>query len=765
MPCRSSRRRNAHVGTMNATSTASIARDCGVKVSKNATTCCASSTKSSNGGASGTGHAAEEDGGSLLSRHAWTIRGIDCPGCITRIETALHRLDGLTSAHITFATLRLVVDFDASRLSLSQIEAAVAGLGYELSGTSGRVISGSSITDRMRQHGQLLILTGLVLAAGLSRLMIPEGAAWVFWPAAFFGLFPIMQGVLRQAGRGNFFGMETLMTIAVIGALLLGESFEAAMVVLLFMTGEKLESLAADRARSGVKALMALTPDMAILIRGEERQEVMADSLRPGDLIEVRPGDRLPVDAELLTEAGSFDESALTGESLPVEHVAGDQILAGSLATDRLVQLRVQSEPGENAIDRILILIEEAETHKAPVERFIDRFSRWYTPLMIAIASLVIVLPPLLAGQPWSTWVYRGLALLLIACPCALIISTPAAVTSALAAAAHKGILIKGGVVLEQLASIRQVAFDKTGTLTLGKPEVTAVVSFGVSETEWLPLVAAVEKGTSHPLALAILAEAERRGIQAGVADDITLLDGHGIYGVVGGQDIRLGSPAVMAEVVAFLPTARAEIVRLEELGNTVVCVSVEGRFVGLLALSDTLRSDSGDAIRRLQDIGVRSIMLTGDNPRAAKAVARQLGMDFRAGLLPEDKVKAIRALQASVPVAMVGDGINDAPALQIADVGIAMGKGSDVALETADAALTHDRVHEVADVISLSCHTMAIIRQNIALALGLKGIFLVTSLMGITGLMVAVLADTGATVLVTANALRLLRKKPLIKS
>lgn len=765
MPCRSSRRRNAHVGTMNATSTASIARDCGVKVSKNATTCCASSTKSSNGGASGTGHAAEEDGGSLLSRHAWTIRGIDCPGCITRIETALHRLDGLTSAHITFATLRLVVDFDASRLSLSQIEAAVAGLGYELSGTSGRVISGSSITDRMRQHGQLLILTGLVLAAGLSRLMIPEVAAWVFWPAAFFGLFPIMQGVLRQAGRGNFFGMETLMTIAVIGALLLGESFEAAMVVLLFMTGEKLESLAADRARSGVKALMALTPDMAILIRGEERQEVMADSLRPGDLIEVRPGDRLPVDAELLTEAGSFDESALTGESLPVEHVAGDRILAGSLATDRLVQLRVQSEPGENAIDRILILIEEAETHKAPVERFIDRFSRWYTPLMIAIASLVIVLPPLLAGQPWSTWVYRGLALLLIACPCALIISTPAAVTSALAAAAHKGILIKGGVVLEQLASIRQVAFDKTGTLTLGKPEVTAVVSFGVSETEWLPLVAAVEKGTSHPLALAILAEAERRGIQAGVADDITLLDGHGIYGVVGGQDIRLGSPAVMAEVVAFLPTARAEIIRLEELGNTVVCVSVEGRFVGLLALSDTLRSDSGDAIRRLQDIGVRSIMLTGDNPRAAKAVARQLGMDFRAGLLPEDKVKAIRALQASVPVAMVGDGINDAPALQIADVGIAMGKGSDVALETADAALTHDRVHEVADVISLSCHTMAIIRQNIALALGLKGIFLVTSLMGITGLMVAVLADTGATVLVTANALRLLRKKPLIKS
>ncbi|GAA4647853.1 zinc/cadmium/mercury/lead-transporting ATPase [Kistimonas scapharcae] len=665
----------------------------------------------------------------------------------------------MIKARITFASLRLTVEFDASRLNLSQIEATVTGLGYGLSGVSKRADSKASITERLLQHRQLLALTGLMIAGGISRLVLPEMGAWAFWPAVLWGLFPIMKGVLRQAGRGNFFGMETLMTVAVIGALALGESFEAAMVVFLFMIGEKLESLAADRARSGVKALMALTPDTAILIRGDERIEVMADSLRPGDLIEVRPGDRLPVDAELLTEAGSFDESALTGESLPVEYVAGNRILAGSLVTDRLVQLRVQSEPGENAIDRILTLIEEAEAHKAPVERFIDRFSRWYTPLMMVIAGLVIVLPPLLAGQPWDVWVYRGLALLLIACPCALIISTPAAVTSALAAATRKGILIKGGAALEQLASIRQVAFDKTGTLTLGKPEVTAIVSFGLPETEWLSLVTAVEKGTSHPLALAILAEAERRGIHVGVADEITVLAGHGIHGVVKGQNIRVGSPAAMAEVVACLPAVEAEIVRLEEQGNTVVCASVEGEFVGLLALSDTLRSDSGDAIERLRGIGVGSVMLTGDNPRAAKAIANQLGMDFRAGLLPEDKVNAVRALQASAPVAMVGDGINDAPALRTADIGIAMGQGSDVALETADAALTHDRVGEVADVISLSRHAMAIIRQNIALALGLKAIFLVTSLMGVTGLMVAVLADSGATALVTANALRLLPK------
>ncbi|OQX35960.1 MAG: cadmium-translocating P-type ATPase [Oceanospirillales bacterium LUC14_002_19_P2] len=745
---------------MDSTKTAPTVKSCCLQASEEVTTCCASGAESGGGSVSSTGCTEEdEEVDSPPSRHTWTISGIDCPSCISKVETALHRLDGLIKAHITFATLRLTVDFDASRLNLSRIEATVTELGYGLSGVGNRADSKTSITDRLLQHRQLLALAGLMLAGGLSRLVVPEIGAWAFWPATLWGLFPIMQGVLRQARRGNFFGMETLMTVAVIGALALGESFEAAMVVFLFMIGEKLESLAADRARSGVKALMALTPDTAIVIRDEERQEVMADSLRPGDLIEVRPGDRLPVDAELLTEAGSFDESALTGESLPVEHVAGDRILAGSLATDRLVQLRVQSEPGENAIDRILTLIEEAEAHKAPVERFIDRFSRWYTPLMMVIAGLVIVLPPLLAGQPWDVWVYRGLALLLIACPCALIISTPAAVTSALAAATRKGILIKGGAALEQLAGIRQVAFDKTGTLTLGKPEVTAVVGFGSSDVEWLPLVAAVEKGTSHPLALAILAEVERRGICVGVVDEVTVLAGHGIHGVVKGQSVRIGSPTAMAGVVTRSPTAEAEIVRLEEQGNTVVCASVNGELVGLLALSDTLRRDSGDAIERLQGISVGSVMLTGDNPRAAKAIASQLGMDFRAGLLPEDKVKAVRALQVSAPVAMVGDGINDAPALRTADIGIAMGKGSDVALETADAALTHDRVREVADVISLSRHAMAIIRQNITLALGLKAIFLVTSLMGVTGLMVAVLADSGATALVTANALRLLRK------
>lgn len=703
--------------------------------------------------------AAEGDGSAAYTQHSWFVSDIDCPSCISKVKETLKQLDGLLSVQMTFATLRLTVEFDASRLNQSEIEQTVIELGYGLSDVS-RDLPPNSVMSKILQQKQLLALGGLMIVGGFFSYCLPDLSAWAFWPASIFGLLPIVRGVLRQMEKGHVFGIETLMTVAVIGALVLGESFEAAMVVFLFMIGEKLEGFAADRARTGVKALMMLTPDTALLINGSERREVMADSLNPKDIIEVRPGDRLPVDADLMSDRGSFDESALTGESLPVERMAGDRILAGSVATDCLVQLRVQSKPGENAIDRILSLIEEAETHKAPVERFIDRFSRWYTPMMMMVASLVVLLPPLLAGQAWDVWIYRGLALLLIACPCALIISTPAAVTSALAAAARKGILVKGGAALEQLADIRQVAFDKTGTLTLGKPDVTAVISFHQPEAEWLSLVAAVEKGSNHPLALAILAEIERRDVEAAVADHITVLAGHGVVGTVNKQTVRIGSPVAMAEVVATMPDADSEIVRLEESGNTVACVSIEDALVGLVALSDTLRTDSREAIDRLSMIGVGSVMLTGDNARTAAAIARQLNMDFQAELLPEDKVHAIRVLQLSDSVAMVGDGINDAPALRAANIGIAMGKGSDVALETADAALTHDRIREVADVISLSRRAMTVIYQNITLVLALKVVFLVTSLMGITGLMIAVLADSGATVLVTANALRLLRKQ-----
>ena len=494
-----------------------------------------------------------------------------------------------------------------------------------------------------------------------------------------------------------------------------------------------------------------LKPETATRVVNGTRETVAITTLRPGDVIEVAAGGRLPADGALLTATASFDESALTGESIPVEREAGEKVPAGATSVDRLVQLTVLSEPGDSAIDRILKLIEEAEERRAPVERFIDRFSRIYTPAIMLVALLVTVVPPLFSGAPWEGWIYKGLTLLLIGCPCALVISTPAAITSGLAAAARRGALIKGGAALEQLSQVQHIAFDKTGTLTVGKPQVTGVYPQEISEDELLILAAAVEQGSTHPLALAIVREAQSRGLNIPPATAQRALVGSGIEATVDGKKVL---------IVAAGKSSHPEVEALEQTGQTVVTVMQDGVAKGMLALRDTLRDDAKEAVAALHQLGVQGVILTGDNPRAAAAIAGELGLAFKAGLLPADKVSAVTELNAHAPLAMVGDGINDAPAMKASTIGIAMGSGTDVALETADAALTHNRLTGLAQMIDLARATRANIRQNIGIALGLKGIFLVTTLLGMTGLWLAVLADTGATVLVTANALRLLRRR-----
>jgi Cd2+/Zn2+-exporting ATPase len=546
------------------------------------------------------------------------------------------------------------------------------------------------------------------------------------------------------------------MSVAALGALYLGETAEAAMVLLLFLIGEKLEAYASSRARSGVQALMDLVPENTTLIVDGERQEVPASQLQPGDIIEVAPGGRMPADGLLMTQAASFDESALTGESVPVEHAEGGKIMAGAVVVDKVVQVKVTSRQGENAIDRILHLIEEAESRKAPLERFLDKFSRWYTPLMMLVSLLVIITPPLLFAQPWETWVYRGLALLLIACPCALVISTPAAITSGLAAAAKRGALIKGGAALELLGRVESVAFDKTGTLTQGKPQVTDVVPFDVTEEQLLSLTASIEIGSSHPLALSLVSKAQEQGINIPEAADKTAQVGSGVTGVVEGKLVQVIAPSKADFPIS--QQVEQQVVELEGQGKTVVIARHDHEVIGLIAWQDTLRQDAQQAVAALKKLGILSVMLTGDNPRSAEAIANQIGLDYKASLLPADKVHYVEEISAQHTVAMVGDGINDAPAMKASSIGIAMGGGTDVALETADAALTHNRLVELPAMIELSRATLNNIRQNVALALGLKGVFLVTSLLGITGLWVAVLADSGATALVTLNALRLLR-------
>ena len=555
------------------------------------------------------------------------------------------------------------------------------------------------------------------------------------------------------------------MSVAALGALYLGETAEAAMVLLLFLIGERLEAFASSRARSGVQALMALVPENATKIINGERVEVAVSELVPGDVIEVAAGSRLPADGQLITDAASFDESALTGESVPVEHIQGNGIMAGAVVVDKVVRITITSKQGENAIDRILHLIEEAESRKAPLERFLDKFSRWYTPLMMVVAVLVIITPPLLFAQPWETWVYRGLALLLIACPCALVISTPAAITSGLAAAAKRGALIKGGAALEQLGKIETIAFDKTGTLTEGKPQVTDIEPLsGWQKEAMLRVVGAIEVGSTHPLAKSLVAKVEELGIDIPESHNKKALIGSGVEGDVDGVKYRVLAPSKLD--FALDAQISKQIESLEDEGKTVV-VALEvkdsdqaANAIGLIAWQDTLRSDAKLAIERLNGLGIQSIMLTGDNPRSAAAISGKVGMQYKASLLPSDKVSYVQELSQQSHVAMVGDGINDAPAMKTAHVGIAMGGGTDVALETADSALTHNRLTELPAMIELSQATINNIRQNVALALGLKGVFLVTSLFGITGLWVAVLADSGATALVTLNALRLLRFK-----
>ncbi len=681
------------------------------------------------------------------NRYTWVVNGMDCAACARKVENAVRQVAGVEQVQVLFATEKLLIN--ASGNVSAQVEAAVRNAGYSLRSES----APTEKTPFLQKNLPLITLIMMMaLSWALEQINHPLGNL-AFIATTLVGLYPVARQALRLMRSGSWFAIETLMSVAAIGALFIGATAEAAMVLLLFIVGERLEGWAASRARKGVSALVALKPETATLVVNGERKTVAIDSLRPGDVIEVAAGGRLPADGALLSADASFDESALTGESIPVERAAGEKVPAGATSVDRLVQLKVLSEPGDSAIDRILRLIEEAEERRAPVERFIDRFSRIYTPIIMLVALLVAVLPPLLFSAPWEGWIYKGLTLLLIGCPCALVISTPAAITSGLAAAARRGALIKGGAALEQLGRVRHIAFDKTGTLTLGKPQVTGVYPHHISEETLLTLAAAVEQGSTHPLAQAIVREAETRGLAIPRATAQRALVGSGIEADVEGKKVLICAADKFA-AVEFSERIHA----LEAAGQTVVIVAEDGELKGMLALRDTLRDDAREAVADLLRLGVQGTILTGDNPRAATAVAGELGLEFKAGLLPADKVAAVTALNAQTPLAMVGDGINDAPAMKAATIGIAMGSGTDVALETADAALTHSRLTGLAEMITLARATHANIRQNIAIALGLKGIFLVTTLLGITGLWLAVLADTGATVLVTANALRLLR-------
>ncbi|WP_337998138.1 heavy metal translocating P-type ATPase [Oleispirillum naphthae] len=613
---------------------------------------------------------------------------------------------------------------------------------------------GSGTLAALWREGTLreaVVYAAALQAAAVAGRLWPAAGGWPFVAAMAVGLYPVLRRVLAELRRGNPFSIEMLMTISAVGAVAIGAVGEAATVVLLFLVGEILESLAAGRAQAGIERLVALVPQTALLEEEGGTRSVAAASLTPGQVIVAGAGERIAADGEVIDGMSGVDESPLTGESRPKPKGPGDAVYAGTVNGEGVLRLRVTADASDNAIARVVRLVREAQARKAPVQRIVERFARVYTPCVVAAGAAVAVLPPLLAGADWTTWIYRGLAVLLIGCPCALVISTPAALAAALASGAGRGLLIKGGAVLESLARADAVAFDKTGTLTRGRPAVAEVAALAGSRAEVLALAAGLSLGSTHPMARAVLAAAAAEGVAPAAVADLAALPGRGVSGRVDGVEAFFGAPGADAPAAAQT---------LAEGGRTVSLVRKGGDILGLIAAADEAREDAAAGVAALKAIGARVVMLTGDVPAAAAALADSLGIEARAGLLPEDKLAAVREMQAQgAHVVKVGDGINDAPALAAADVGIAFGGGTDVALETADAASLHGHVGDVAAMILLARRAMATIRQNVALAIGLKLAFLVTTVLGITGLWPAVLADTGATVLVTANALRLLRR------
>ncbi|MES2707858.1 MAG: heavy metal translocating P-type ATPase [Verrucomicrobiota bacterium] len=580
---------------------------------------------------------------------------------------------------------------------------------------------------------------------------------WLVFPQAF-----------RSLRRGRL-DMNVLMTVAVIGAWIMGEAAEGAAVVFLFALAELLESWSVGRARQAIRALMALTPETALRKRpGTEPEEVPADSVQPGEVILVRSGERIPLDGEITDGRSSVDQSPITGESVPADKVPGDPVFAGTINGGGALEIRVTRLADDSTLARIIRQVETAAESKAPTQRLVDRFARIYTPAVFLLALGVAVLPPLLGGL-WTEWIYRALVLLVIACPCALVIATPVSIVAGLTSLAKRGVLIKGGAFLEAVGRLRALAVDKTGTLTVGHPRVVHIYPWvRHGDEDLLGVAASMDTFSTHPMARAVVEAAWTRGVAFTPAINYQARIGRGAEAVIDGVPHFIGNHKMAHGMGVCSPALERLLETIESRGESLAIVGRqpagdrEGEVLGVLAIADTLRPETREALKRLHGAGIEKIiMLSGDNQRTATAIARKAGIDeARGDLLPEQKVEAIQNLLVRFKnVGMIGDGVNDAPALAVATVGIAMGAaGSDTAIETADMALMNDDLRNLADAILVGRRTVEVIRFNVAFAIAVKAVFLLLALTGHTSLWLAILADTGATLLVIANALRLLR-------
>jgi Cd2+/Zn2+-exporting ATPase len=699
----------------------------------------------------------------IHAESTFRIEGMDCHEEVAILQRTLQRLAGLEAVDADVMAQRLRVKHDAAVLTPARIAEAVARTGMRAWLEQETAIQPSATAGT---RARLVFGSGVALAAGLAAPFVSATApvAWVFYALAVVlaGIHPGRRAWISL--RSRVLDINVLMVVAVAGAVALGEWSEAASVVFLFALAQWLETRAMERARGAIRSLMDLAPAEALVRRGGGDVVVSVDDVRIGDVIVVRPGEKIPLDGRVRAGDSHVNESPVTGESLPVEKLPGAEVFAGTINGRGALEVDVTRLGRDSTIARVVHLVERAQAQRAPSQTFVDRFARIYTPAVLVLAVLVTILGPLLLGGGVREWVYRSLVLLVISCPCALVISTPVSIVSALAAAARKGVLIKGGARLELLAAVRCIAFDKTGTLTHGRLRVVDVASTnGLAPPEVLRLAASLESRSEHPIGRAIVGQAIDERLALVGADGFQALPGRGAEGQVGVERVIVGNHRLFEERGLCSTRAHAQLEAMTAQGCSTVLVAKGSETVGLIGVADEPRASARAVVEMLREQGIEHVvLLTGDHEAAARALAEAVGItEYRASLLPEDKVAAVQELKRRYGVlAMVGDGVNDAPALATADVGIAMGvAGTDAALETADVALMADELPKIPFAIRLSRAASRNIRVNIGFSLALKAAFLVMAIAGLATLWMSVVADMGASLIVIANALRLLRE------
>ncbi|MBI1794360.1 MAG: cadmium-translocating P-type ATPase [Chloroflexi bacterium] len=710
---------------------------------------------------------AERAGAGIANRYhhlSTPIEGMDCSDCVTVIEHSVGRMDGVLSVNVNYPAEKMWIEYDNQKINRASIEKRVRSLGYEIPVEGLRSWYKENRKLVFSLTAGLLVLIGWL---GETFFGLPVIAAMVLYVAAYvFGGWDISQHAWH-AIKEKHFDTDLLMVMAAFGAVALGQFAEGALLLFLFSLGHALEERALDRARAAVRALADLAPKIALVRRDGKEQEFPVESLHLDDVVIVRPGVRIPVDGVILTGNSGIDQSSVTGESLPIDKVPGDQVFASTVNGEGALEVKVTRLAKDSTLARVMKMVEEAQAQKSPTQQTVEKFERVFVPAVLILTALIIIVPPLF-GFPFRESFLRAMTLLVAASPCALALGTPASILAGVAQAARNGVLIKGGVHLENLGRLKAIAFDKTGTVTHGQPEVTDIVVFptsGWKEADLLSLAAGAESRSAHPLARAVVRSAQTQGLPVSVMDEVESLTGRGLRAISNGKTIWVGNQKLMDEAGVTLSAesvSRAE--SLQQMGKTLMWVAADKNAIGLIALADTLRREAAPTMKALKRAGMaHTIMLTGDNVRSASAIASEVGLtEFRADLMPEDKLTVVRELVEQYgQVAMIGDGVNDAPALANATVGIAMGgAGTDVALETADVALMGDDLSKLPFAVGLGRATRAIIMQNLFISLGVIAFLVVTSLMGFVSIGIAIIFHEGSTLVVVANALRLLGYK-----